>query len=111
MSEIEVSRRDVLKRMGGLAAAMGLATALPNIEAPHAEPVEVPNDVMVIDEDEMRVAFAKIFAPNAMLTAKGMQDAMMIAVTGKVPDEYREKPAAERSGIEPQRSIANGGSA
>lgn len=109
MTEIEVSRRDVLKRVGGLAAAMGLATALPNIDAPTAEPIT--NDTIVIDEDEMRAAFAKIFAPNAVLTAEGMQDAMMIAVTGKVPDKYREKPAAERSEIEPQRSITNGGNA
>lgn len=99
-----VNRRDVIRRMGGLAAAVGLAAAIPTLETPKAEPIPEVVDAVAIDEERMHAAFRRMFQPGTMLSGALMADALMMAVTGRIPDEETPEQARARE-LEAQRAI------
>jgi hypothetical protein len=99
-----VNRGDVLRRMGGLAAAIGMAPALASMQAPKAEPVPEVVDAVAIDEERMYAAFRRMFAPGTVMTGALMADAMMMAVTGRIPDEETPEQVRARE-IEAQRAV------
>jgi len=83
MSDTEVSRKDAFKRIGGLAAIVGIPTVLLSTN-PTTPTVDA---VTPVDEDLMRAEFQKMFRSGAVVTAAMMTNAMMMATPGRIPKE------------------------